>query len=86
MPLPLNEDGSVADSWQDLFNRDIYLNTVENYLSEAKERNMASMFYNLFLAFGILKPATEFQINGCFTKTGCTRMSTNTGWEILGIF
>ena len=54
MPLPLNEDGSVAESWQDLFNRDIYLNTVENYLTQAKERNMASMFYNLL--FGVWNP------------------------------
>ena len=54
IPLPLDENGNVAESWQDLFNRDIYLATVENYLSEAKERNMASMFYNLL--FGVWNP------------------------------
>ena len=54
IPLPVDENGNVAESWQDLFNRDIYLATVENYLSEAKERNMASMFYNLL--FGVWNP------------------------------
>lgn len=54
IPLPVDENGNVAENWQDLFNREIYLATVENYLSEAKERNMASMFYNLL--FGVWNP------------------------------
>lgn len=62
MPLPLDETGKVAESWQDLFNRDIYLATVENYLSKAKERNIASMFYNLL--FGVWNPEAEDGISG----------------------
>ena len=54
IPLPVDENGNVTESWKDLFNREIYLGTVENYLSEAKERNMASMFYNLL--FGVWNP------------------------------
>lgn len=56
-PLPLDENGNVADSWTDLFNRQIYLQTVEDYLSEAGKRNMASMFYNLL--FGVWNPEDQ---------------------------
>ena len=50
-PLPLDENGNPLESWNDLFNREIYLNTVEDYIAEAKDRNMASMFYDLL--FGV---------------------------------
>lgn len=53
MPLPLDENGEPVDSWNDLFNREIYLSTVEGYIEQAQERNMASMFYNLL--FGVWK-------------------------------
>jgi len=54
IPVPTDENGVPAESWQDIFNRDIYLNTVENYISEANDKNMASMFYNLL--FGAWNP------------------------------
>ena len=52
-PLPLDENGEPAENWNDLFNREIYLSTVEGYIEQAQERNMASMFYNLL--FGVWK-------------------------------
>lgn len=54
IPLPIDENGVVAQSWTDLFNREIYLETVEGYIRAAKERNMSSMFYNLI--FGAWNP------------------------------
>lgn len=54
IPLPTDENGNPVDSWTDLFNRQTYYETVEGYLEEAKERNMASMFYNLL--FGVWNP------------------------------
>lgn len=51
IPLPVDENGSVADSWPDIFNRNISLETLQRYIAEAKDRNMASMFYNLL--FGV---------------------------------
>ncbi|MEJ6979069.1 glycoside hydrolase family 66 protein [Pedobacter sp. P351] len=45
-PLPMN--GSIPESsWKDVFNRDIYLSTVEKYINSAHGRNMKAMFYNL---------------------------------------
>lgn len=52
-PLPFGDNGEPAKTWNDLFNREIYLSTVEGYIEQAKERNMASMFYNLL--FGVWK-------------------------------
>ncbi len=52
-PLPLDESGVPAETWNDLFSREIYLSTVEGYIEQAQERNMASMFYNLL--FGAWK-------------------------------
>lgn len=54
IPLPTDDSGNAADSWADLFNREIYLETVEGYVETAKEKNMASMFYNLL--FGAWHP------------------------------
>jgi dextranase len=46
--FPLKMDGnSPASSWQDIAGRDISFNTVDNYIREAKARNIASMSYNL---------------------------------------
>ncbi|MCK4406322.1 MAG: glycoside hydrolase family 66 protein [Bacteroidales bacterium] len=46
--FPLKMDGnSPASSWQDIAGRDISFNTVNNYIREAKARNIASMSYNL---------------------------------------
>lgn len=36
-----------AAQWKDIFNRDIYKNTVQQYIAAAHERNMKAMFYNL---------------------------------------
>ncbi len=49
-PLPV-VNGSPAAHWQDIVWRDIYFNTVENYIEQAKNKNIASMFYNLL--FGV---------------------------------
>ena len=54
IPLPVDENGNVAETWTDLFDREVYLSTVENYLEEARERNISSMFYNLL--FGVWNP------------------------------
>ena len=54
IPLPTDENGNPADSWTDLFNREIYFATVDGYVEAAKDRNMASMFYNLL--FGAWHP------------------------------
>ena len=56
-PLPLDENGEPAETWNDLFNREIYFSTVEGYIEQAQERNMASMFYNLL--FGVWKNDNE---------------------------
>lgn len=46
--FPLKMDGnSPASAWQDIACRNISFNTVNNYISEAKARNIASMSYNL---------------------------------------
>lgn len=45
-PLPM-EDNQPATAWKDIFWRDIYLSTIQNYIAEAKSNNMASMLYNL---------------------------------------
>lgn len=49
-PLPV-ANGTPATHWQDIIWRDIYFNTVENYIEQAHNKNMASMFYNLL--FGV---------------------------------
>lgn len=54
IPLPTDENGNPADSWTDLFNREIYFEAVNGYVEAAKDRNMASMFYNLL--FGAWHP------------------------------
>lgn len=54
IPLPTDETGHPAESWTDLFNREVYFETVEDYVESAKEKNMASMFYNLL--FGAWNP------------------------------
>ena len=54
IPLPTDENGNPANSWTDLFNREVYFETVEDYVESAKEKNMASMFYNLL--FGAWHP------------------------------
>ena len=53
-PLPTDDNGVPAESWEDLFNREVYFNTVQGYIADAKEKNMASMFYNLL--FGAWNP------------------------------
>ncbi len=54
MPLPVVE-GTLAGSWKDIINRDIYLNTVEKYIAKAHGKNMKAMFYNL--VYGAWKDA-----------------------------
>ncbi|RYF89551.1 MAG: hypothetical protein EOO00_09875, partial [Chitinophagaceae bacterium] len=45
-PLPVT--GGTPDAvWKDIFNRDIYFNTVQKYITSAHGRNMKAMFYNL---------------------------------------
>lgn len=41
--------------WKDIINRDIYLNTVKQYITAAHGRNMQAMFYNL--AYGATNTA-----------------------------
>ena len=41
--------------WRDIFNRELYFSTVKNYISQAHDRNMKAMFYNLI--FGAWKGA-----------------------------
>ncbi|HYX09389.1 MAG TPA: glycoside hydrolase family 66 protein, partial [Bacteroidales bacterium] len=41
--------------WKDIANRDIYLNTLKQYIEEAHSHNMNAMFYNL--AYGALQNA-----------------------------
>ena len=55
-PLPV-ENGTPANSWKDIINRDIYFETVENYIGSAHEKNMKTMFYNL--VYGAWKNAEE---------------------------
>lgn len=45
---PLKMNGNTpATTWQDIARRDIYFNTVKNYIETAKNYGMASMSYNL---------------------------------------
>lgn len=45
-PLPdtINQQGSV---WKDIANRDVYIDTVRQYIYQAHEKNMMAMNYNL---------------------------------------
>jgi dextranase len=45
-PLPI-DNGEPRPSWQDIARREISFSTVEKYIAGAKERNIASMSYNL---------------------------------------
>jgi len=45
-PLPMS-GGIPEASWKDIGNRNVYLNTVKNYIQAAHGRNMKTMFYNL---------------------------------------
>ncbi|WP_323028032.1 glycoside hydrolase family 66 protein [Gelidibacter japonicus] len=54
IPLPLDAAGNPKNSWVDLFNREVKLETVAGYIEEGHNRNMASMFYNLL--FGAWHP------------------------------
>lgn len=44
-----------ASSWLDIFNRTCYLSTVKEYISQAKSKDIKTMFYNL--CYGALKDA-----------------------------
>ncbi|NEU08529.1 cycloisomaltooligosaccharide glucanotransferase [Flavihumibacter sp. R14] len=44
-PLPGFAD--QASVWKDIFNRDIYFNTVQKYITASHKHNMKAMFYNL---------------------------------------
>lgn len=46
MPLPV-VGGTPANQWKDIINRDIYLSTIQKYISSAHSYNMKAMFYNL---------------------------------------
>ncbi|WP_114782822.1 endo-dextranase [Botryobacter ruber] len=46
LPLPVT-NGTPASSWKDIINRDIYFNTVQQYIQEAHEHNIKAMQYNL---------------------------------------
>lgn len=54
IPLPLNENGTPWNDWNDLFNREVKLETVQGYVDSGHQKNIASMFYNLL--FGALSP------------------------------
>ncbi|OBX26035.1 dextranase [Gelidibacter algens] len=54
MPLPIDTNGNAENSWVDLFNREVKLETVDGYINKGHELNMASMFYNLM--FGAWHP------------------------------
>lgn len=54
LPLPLDGTGNPLPTWQDLFNREVSLETVKGYIDQGHALNMASMFYNLL--FGALDP------------------------------
>lgn len=45
-PLPGSAE-DPASVWKDIFNRDIYFNTVQKYITAAHKHNMKAMFYNL---------------------------------------
>lgn len=58
IPLPANQTtGAPEDSWNDLFNRTMYLQTVEHYIDQGHDYRMASMFYNLI--FGVWHATPE---------------------------
>lgn len=46
-----------AETWKDIINRTIDKNTVKSYITEAHEKNMKAMFYNL--AYGATNTAYE---------------------------
>lgn len=53
---PLAGTGALPmQSWTDIANKEVRLNTVKNYIELAHEKGMKTMFYNL--AFGALKDA-----------------------------
>src|SRR5690606_36437640 len=54
MPLPLDSEGNPKDQWVDLFGGEVSLETVKGYIEGARERGMASMFYNLL--YGAWQP------------------------------
>src|SRR5690606_23955479 len=54
IPLPLDANGTPESTWVDLFNREVKFETVEGYINQGHNLNMASMFYNLL--FGAWHP------------------------------
>lgn len=55
-PLPL-VNGTPPAMWKDIANRDIYFNTVKNYIAKAHALNMKVMYYNLI--YGAWENAEE---------------------------
>lgn len=55
-PLPL-VNGTPPAMWKDIANRDIYFNTVKNYIAKAHALNMKAMYYNLI--YGAWENAEE---------------------------
>ncbi|MDD4969354.1 MAG: glycoside hydrolase family 66 protein [Paludibacter sp.] len=45
-PLPL-VNSAPANTWKDIINRDIYLSTIQKYITSAHAHNMKAMFYDL---------------------------------------
>ncbi|SFU56387.1 dextranase [Pustulibacterium marinum] len=62
IPLPMDETtGMPATSWEDLFNRTMYFQTIENYIDQGHEYHMAAMFYNLI--FGVWHESPEENVS-----------------------
>ncbi len=55
-PLKM-ENGEPAETWLDIANREVSLETIRNYIDRAHERNMNAMSYNLL--YGALGQAEE---------------------------
>ncbi len=89
--FPLKMDGSSpASSWQDIAGRDISFNTVNNYIQEAKARNIASMSYNLlygawgdFASDGV---SEEWMIFNDANHQNINKLDLDDNWALSDIY
>ncbi|ERJ13075.1 glycoside hydrolase family 66 protein [Haloplasma contractile] len=86
LPLPLDENGNPLETWKELSNRDVYLDTVQGYIDVAHEHNMMAMNYNLL--FGTFENPEQEGVNldwGLYTDSFATNIDnhdlTGLNWQ-----
>lgn len=90
--VPVKGDPSNPDaSWKDIANRDVYKNTINNYISNAHNTNMVAMNYNLIYGATDNYATDGSGISkdwGLFDSPGGSqwKMSMPAGWSTSAIY